>query len=402
MEVLFFCPTTEKTTAEQLRDILQAVSSATGKPNLDVFNENSTPGGLENKKYDAVVIFCTAEVELCDPLFEIVRYIDREKPLGRFIFLPKSDGKEIIPPILHPIRALQLQLFYYSSGETMQARLADFEQDWGNFVNPGQGGKSGKKDKGGQTRQAGFGLILIASIFILLATGLITVIVPIAQKAVLSLTPTAIRPPAATAFWLQESFQSVDTSTRWQEQHYYTGKQAIQTEFVDSGLRLSAVPAVTEAVYQLDSRQSWPLDNLQSLTFSFALSALEDPTAINALTIGLVQSEDNSYQLECLVFTAKTEGRVQCQILSPGQKEALSEAISFSLNTKHTVSLVFDPYAYSVKFFLDDNFYGQSEIKDVQYWRARSINLHLQVRLQKMNSGAFACELEGLALAHQP
>ena len=112
MDVLYFCPTREKENAEKLPGILQAVPSEAGKTNVDFVNENSAAGGVENKKYDAVVIFYSAEVELSERLFEIVRYIEREKPLGRFIFLPKSGGKEIIPPIFHPIRALQLQLFY--------------------------------------------------------------------------------------------------------------------------------------------------------------------------------------------------------------------------------------------------------------------------------------------------
>jgi len=402
MDVLYFCPTREKENAEKLPGILQAVPSEAGKTNVDFVNENSAAGGVENKKYDAVVIFYSAEVELSERLFEIVRYIEREKPLGRFIFLPKSGGKEIIPPIFHPIRALQLQLFFYSPDEPPEAYLAEFEQDWSKFVNPVQSDQSRKRGKGSRARQAGFGLILFASISILFLAGLIAEIVPIAQKTVLHLTPTAIRPPAATTFWLQESFQLVDTSSRWQEQHYYTGKQALKTEFSDAGLRLSAIPAVTEAVYQLDSLQSWPLDDLESLSFSFSLSAMDDPPAKSELVFGLALSEDSAYQLGCQIFPAKTEGRIQCQIQSPGQTEALSDAVPLSLNKKHTVTLVFDPQTYSVRFFLDDQYYGQNEIKYVQYWRTRSIVLHIQVRLQNMSSGSFACELESLNLAHHP
>jgi hypothetical protein len=402
MEVLYFCPSREKTIAEKLPVILQAGSPETGKPKVEILNETSPAGGLENKKFDAVVIVYTAEVELSERLFEIVRFIEREKPLGRFIFLPSSGGKEVIPSIFHPIRALQLQLFYYSPSVPLEACLAEFEEGWSKFMRPVQVEASAKRGRGNRVRQAGFGLILSASIFILFMVGIIAEIVPIAQKSVLNLTPTAICPPAATAFWLRETFQPVDTTTRWQEQHYYSGKQALITEQSVSGLRLSAAPAVAEAVYQLDSRQSWPLDDLQSLTFSFTLTALDDPAAINALVVGLILSEDSSYQLECLIFTGKADGKVQCQIQSPEQTEALSNAVALSLDKKHTVTLGFDPQTYSIKFFLDNQYFGENEIKDVQYWRTRSINLHLQVRLQNMNSGVFSCELDNLDLAHQP
>jgi hypothetical protein len=402
MDVLFFCPTCEKTNVERLSGILRAIPLGAEQPKVDVFDENSATGGVESKKYDAVVIVFTAEVELSERLYEIVRYVEREKPLGRFIFLPKSGGKEIIPPIFHPIRALQLQLFYYSPGEPLDSQLGEFEQDWSQFVQPVRVEQPGKKGARGRTRQAGFGLILLASIFALVAVGLITIIAPIIPDMVLRLTPTPIHPPAATAFWLQETFRAEDTTTRWQEQHYYTGKQALQTEFLDSGLRLSAEPVVTDAVYQLDSLQSWPLDKLQSLSFSFVLSAMDDLSAKNALEVGLVLSEDSSYYMDCVIIPAKTEGKIQCQIQSPEHPEALSEAIPFSLGSRHTASLVFDPLTYSVQFFLDDQYHGRSEIQSVQFWRARNFNLMVRDELQNMNNGSYSCELENLDLAHQP
>ena len=402
MNVLFFCPKARQSSSEQVLRILKDSSARTGQLNIDAFEERSTTFSLLGKKYDAVIIVYTSEVELSEPLFEIVRYIDREKPLGRFIFLPKLDGKEIIPAIFHPIRALQLQLIYYSLSEPLDTQLGEFEQDWSNFNNPVPVERPAKRGRGGREQQAGFGLILSASFFILFIIGLITVIVPIAQKTVLNLTPTPIRPPAATAFWMQDSFRAIDTNTRWQEQHYYTGQQAMQTTFSDAGLRLSADPLETDAAYQLDSLQSWPLDDLQSLSFSFSLSALDDPAAESNLFFGLVLSQDNSYQLDCLIIPAKVDGRIQCQIQSPGQTVALNEAVPLSLGIKHTATLVFDPLTYSVQFFLDDQYQGQVEIQSVQYWRGRNFKLQIRDELQKLGSGSYSCQLETLNLAHQP
>ncbi len=402
MDILFFCPTSEKANAEQLLGILQAAPSGADHPNVEVFNENGAAEGLENKKYDAVVIVYTSETGLSEFLFEIVRTIEREKPLGRFIFLPKSSGKEIIPAIFHPIRALQLQLFFYDATDPLEARLGDFELAWSRFVNPARNEQPARGVKSGRTSQAGFGFILSASIFILFMVGLITKIAPIIPNVVANPTPTTVRPAVATAFWLQETFQSVDTATRWQEQHYYTGKQALKMEFQDSGLRLSAEPVVTDAVYQLDSMQSWPLDSLQNLSFSFTLSGLDDPAAKNALVFGLVLNEDNSYQLDCLIIPEKTDGKIQCQIQSPVQTEALSEAIPISSGTNHTALLVFNPLTYTFRFFLDDQYQGQAEIQSVQYWRSRNFNLKIREELQNMHSGSYSFLFESLNLAHRP
>jgi hypothetical protein len=159
---------------------------------------------------------------------------------------------------------------------------------------------------------------------------------------------------------------------------------------------------VTDAFYQLESLQSWPLDELQSLSFSFVLSAMDDPAAKNALNLSLVLSEDSSYRLDCVTIPAKTEGKIQCQIQSPVQTEALSDAIPFSLGSRHTATLVFDPLTYSVQFFLDDQYHGRGEIQSVQYWRARNFNILIKDELQNMGSGSYSCELESLDLAHQP
>ena len=167
-------------------------------------------------------------------------------------------------------------------------------------------------------------------------------------------------------------------------------------------MHLSASPVVTDAVYQLESMPSWPLDNLQSLSFSFTLSALDDPAAMNALVVGLVLTKDSSYHLDCLIYPTKTDGMIQCRILSPTQTSPLSEAVALTLGQKHIAILVFQPQDYSVQFFLDDQYQGQGEILSVPYWRVRNFKLQIKEELQNFNSGSFSSELESIDLAHQP
>jgi hypothetical protein len=406
MNVLFFCPTSEKSNAEQLLRILHESNPKADLPNVDPFDEKSPSISLENKDYAAVIIVYSPAVELSGILFEIVRYIDQKKPAGRFIFLPKTGEKEIIPPVFHPIRLLQLRLYYYPlpghSSNPLLDQLASFKDDWNKFIDPKPVDQPGRRGKTGKSPQPGFGLILLASIFILFLVGFIAVLIPTAQKTILSPTPTSLHPPASGASWLQESFKAIDSTSRWQEQHYYTGQQALQTTFSGNGMHLSASPIVTDAVFQLDSLQSWPMDELQSLSLSFELSGLDDPAAKNALVFGFFLSEDNSYRLDCLIVPAKTDGRIQCQVKSPVQSEAFSDAIPFSLDAQHTVTLVFDPVNYTLQFFMDDQYYGQREIQAVEHWRTREFKLEIRAETQNLNSGSFSCELYSLSLAHQP
>jgi hypothetical protein len=406
MNVLFFCPTPENSNAEQVLRILHDSAIPTDKLNILSFDENSPSSSFQQKDFDAVIILYTPAVELSSILFEVVRNIDQKKPAGRFIFLPKTDGKEIIPPIFHPIRALQLQLIYYSlSGQAphdLGAHLVAFKDDWKKFINPIPVDGHGSRGKAVGRNPVGFGLILIVSILILFLAGLIAVLIPTAKATLLKPTPTSLHPPAAAAYWLKESFQTIDTTTLWQEKHYYTGQQALQAKLSETGLRLSASPLVNEAVFQLDSLQNWPLDKLQSLSFSFVLSAMQDPNANNILVVGLILSEDDAYHLDCVIIPTGTDGRIQCQIQSPEQNEALTDALPLTLDEKHTATLVFDPLTYTVQFFLDDQYYGQREIRAVEHWRARQFNLQVSDRLENLNAGSFSCELSSLNLAHRP
>jgi hypothetical protein len=405
MNVLFFCPISEKSNAEQVLTILQESSIEPDRLFIDTIDESNSSFSLENRNYSAIIIVFTPEVELSAILYEIVHNIDQNKPPGRFIFLPMTGGKEIFPPVFHPIRALQLRLYYYLSGQSsnhLETQLMAFNLDWQKFYLPVQDQPRRRRGSNASSRHAGFGFILLASFLILFLVGLIAVLIPTVQRTILPAAPTSPHSPVASVFWLQESFKNLDTTARWQKQHYYNGQQPIQTTFSSTGMRLSADPMVSEAVFQLDSQQIWPLDDLQSLSFSFALSALNDPAAKSALVIGLFLSEDSSYRLDCLIIPASTNGMIQCQVQSPTQVDALSAAVLFSLDAEHTATLAFDPSTYTVQFFLDDQFYGQNEIRSVEYWRTRSFKLHIRNQVQDMSSGSYSCELYSIFLAYQP
>lgn len=84
MNILFFCPTIEKSSAEQVLGTLHAAASKTDQKNIDTVDENTASFSLEGKSYEAVILVYTPEVEFSDTLFEIIHYIDQKRASGTF------------------------------------------------------------------------------------------------------------------------------------------------------------------------------------------------------------------------------------------------------------------------------------------------------------------------------
>jgi len=406
MNVLLFTPANEKPNTELMLGILHGSFPDAESLIIDVLDENSDVRSLERADYEAVIILYTPQVEFSETLFQVIQYTGQRKPRGRFIFLPTSNGKEVIPVIFHSIRLLQLHLFYYTPAaqtpQPLESQLAAFKIEWNKFNPSPRVPETGTRGRADRSRAAGFGLILLASILILFLAGLIAVVIPAAQRTLILPTPTAVRPPAASAWWLQGTLQSTTTTSQWQVEHYYTGLQAMDVALAGDHLALSASPTVTDAVFQMDSAQAYPLDGLLSLSFSFSISKLTDGGAKNALVFGLFLNDDSSYRLACSIIPARSEGKIQCLLQDPTDTQALSDPVSLSLDTKHTAMVVFDPLTYTFQFFLDDQYYGQRAIQVVAYWRSRDFSVEVKDELQALTSGSFSSNWYALDLARRP
>jgi len=187
------------------------------------------------KKYDAVIIVTPPKWSFPNPYLRSSG-ISIEKNVGTVHLPAQARRKEIIPAIFHPIRALQLQLIYYSLSEHWI--LIGNSNRLEHFNNPVPVERPAKRGRGGKSNKQDSGSFCLPAFFILFIIGLITVIVPIAQKTVLNLTPH----PFATvshSFLDAGTFRAIDTTRAGKTALLYR-PTAMQTTFSDAGLRLSA------------------------------------------------------------------------------------------------------------------------------------------------------------------
>ena len=406
MKVLVFCPKTENQNTHRLLEIVRDSLPGGAPVHVELVDEDSPPFSAGKEDYAAVVLLYTPAAELSGRLFELVRYIDRQRPVGRFLFLPRSAGQEAIPPIFHSIRMLQMKLFYYDPcpepPQELEAALAAFGKAWQDFCAPGPAqGQSAQ----GTKRRGSLGLFVTVSAVILLLVGVITVL---ARNGVRNLiehfrtpTPTLVQPPSAGIAWLGEPFHDLD-QTLWQVQHAYTGKQGLQENFSSGGLQLSAAAPVEQAELVLASTHSWALDAWQSESFTFAVSSLPAGQAASTLEFGLHLEENPDYLVSCQIVPKASQADVQCLVQSPARKDALSDVLPVSLDEQHTAMLVFDPQNYRLQFFLDGRLRGQTDIQGVEYWRGRSFQVDLKERLEGLQSGTFGCTWYELRVTGQP
>ena len=160
-------------------------------------------------------------------------------------------------------------------------------------------------------------------------------------------------------------------------------------------------PEVTASL-KVNGVQAWPLDSLQSLTFTFDLSTLEDASAKGVIQVGLRLTDDAAYMLDCMIVAGISEGQLQCKVQSPAQLEALADPVGLTLDDRHTIELVFDPQNYSVQAFLDGRYLGSRELQSVEFWRGRTVQPVLLARLENLQLGTFQCRWYGMTITQQP
>lgn len=397
-DILLFYPQSEQSNADQIAAIINGASIVHTVPCRVVFctEESYVDPPLIDIAYTAVVILYTQELELSETLFHLLKEIEINPMLTRFFFLPLTGEKKEIPVPFHSLRQQQHKLYYYQNQQPLDLTpLFDaFKRDFDSFINPNSNIV--------HTRSLSFTIIVIISIISLFIIVLISIVVPMAKDVLFVDTPTSVRPQSGTAFWLRETFVTLDTVRNWQASNPYNGDEAIRYTISDGALQLSAFPVVNEATFQLDSQESWPLDQLQSLSFSFFLASMADPEAIAGFSIEIYLTENENNRLSCHILSEKSIGKVQCIIQESDQKTAISNPETFSYNDWHTTVLVFDPLTYSLQFFLDDNLYGKAEIQSVEFWRTRQFKLRINNQLQNLNTGKYSCILDTINLAHQP
>lgn len=398
MNILVFGHSTRAVLVDKVIEILSSIKPAA--PSFKILNEKMRFPKEIFPSLDAIIIIYTTELEKSETLYQLIQALEKREKIESFLVLPpQGENQSPFPALFHTIRFQPHSLLYYKISETGVIGIGDVGEAIKEKL------QTAHIEEGASQPPKSFlkRIIYMIPIIIALALGIINLF-PSAYRSISNVITekTSWHPPVMEKLWLQESFDLLDTETVWTQTHKFKGKNYFSVDLGQQELQLSADAAVEDVIFELESQRHWELDDLQTLQASFSCDPLGSSDATAFLSFQIVLTENQEYLVGCWIKPEQTSGAVQCFIKEPEKEIQLSEEIFFSLQDWHTFTLVFDPKHYDLQFFLDDGYYGEVEIPDVQAWREREFALKINAELQNLEQGGFLCHIDNVFLAEQP
>ena len=344
-----------------------------------------------------------------EALYSFIKQVENQTSLERILILPKrfQTSKNHFPAALHDIRFQQHHLVFYEADICHEDVVSTIDQLISEILIKKQRAaeQNAVKSRGlaalwSKTRvRTG---IYLLPVFALLLWGLIQILPrTLTLLASNESLRNVVSAPEITSIWLADSFNTIDQSL-WTQVHQFKGTHPISVETDNSDLVFFTSEPVREDMYKLQSSQTWPFDNLQSLHVTFRIDEPTDAEAEVIITQEIYNVENPNRFIACDIRSGVETGSIECFIQDEDQKIILSNQMIFSLQESHDLTLVFIPSRYSMRFFLDDQFYGEMEIPSVEYWRERNFSLTLKSSINNLKSGSYMARIENLTLSQQP
>ena len=420
LHILIFYHDSQAKPAENLKHQLSTMSVSGVQATVQMADHRTAVPDPVMDGMDLLIVLFTADLERNDHLYQLIRHIEPRAGLERFfVFLDHPAGQPLaFPAIFHTIRAQQHHLYptpqQLDASASWESIQADLQQDLQTLISR-LAAASEEEDQSGQAgimtriRKALRGpraLMAAASLVLLIILGWAAfTLVP---QFFSSLTPRQIlmgaasQPPDMANLWLQESFDRMDLSETWQESNRVKGMNALSVDLAQRQLNITATAPAAHAIYHLESRAQYPLDELQALQISFLLEPLADEGSQAGIDLQAVVVDEPDFFFGCRATPGISQGALSCTIHEPQQEVLVSMPQALSLQELHTLTIQFIPRTYSVRFFLDGRYFGQAAIPSAQFWRGRDFRTHLQVELQDLSTGEFSCQSDDFKLAQQP
>lgn len=416
----------QQTQVEELERHIHGLAAGQYGLDIAVHNLSSAKDVPPTSGLHALIILFSASLEKNENLYQLIRQIESRSDLERFLlFMDHNAGQAIaIPPIFHAIRAQQHHIYPASDQlqepAEWQRMQSDLLQDL-SAVLPALAEPPEKEEdqstagfiqrirrmwRSPRTRMTAFSLLLLVGLGWLLSF--------LAPEFFSSLQPRQIimgaasQPPLMQDFWLQENFSGADFPAGWVESNRLKGQQALsitRTAFFsreDPGLKAEAVAQTDHAIYRLQSEAAWQLNEMQAVTVGYQTASLVDESGQAGLDLQITLADHDDYLFGCRVEPSLVQAALACYIREPGQQSVVEYPQDVSLDEWHTLTIQFVPRSYSLRFYLDDRYFGQSAIPSPEFWRDRDFHASLQVELQDLNSGSFSALFDDFRLSRQP
>lgn len=344
-----------------------------------------------------------------DALYAFIKRVENQTSHERILILPKrfQTSKNHFPAALHDIRFQQHHLVFYETDICHEEVVSTVNNLAAEILVKKQRAAEQNAVKGrglaalwSKTRvRTG---IYLLPVFALLVWGFILVL---PRTLTLLASNDSLRKvvsaPEMSSVWLREGFDPMDQSL-WTQKHLFKGIHHLNIDTENTDLILSADNPIKEDFYSLQSTQTWPMDNLQAASMNFRIDTPAAEGAESLISEKIVNAENPALAVVCTIQPDTESGTIECFAQDEKQKVVLPNLMTFSLGESHTLVMVFIPSRYSMRFFLDDQFYGELGIPSVEYWRERYFSLQIESSLKNLKSGGYAARIENVALSQQP
>jgi hypothetical protein len=408
IDVLLYIHPDQSENAQRVLSALQKVNDI--QIHTHEFHNEDELNSIDWDKIDLFILFFSDHFSEDEVLFQVAQRIKKREHLERIFFLPENyrNSENHFPAVLHPLRFQQHHLFFYNSQLLTETQInqavAVARESWAEKQkrdNPAEE-KSREKWLARQWKipavRTGVYLLPVFALLIVIFIRLLpqTLTALAAKDSFRELVPA----PAMKTLWVEDKFTSIDSSF-WAESHRFRGVYFVDTNIDKQYLTVHTDKPVLEDQYQLQSVNSWPIEDLEALQVSLKLDPVESSDTTAALAVRIINTEMDQYYVECQVFSSQQAGTMQCSVDDKNQKTMLANAIPFSYGDWHVLTMAFVPSRYSFQFFLDGKFYGEVQIPVVAFWRGRNFSVRLGTELQGLSSGQFSAYFDQFELSYQ-
>jgi len=404
---LLFNHSSNQSQARVIRKTLESLSSPEKTVLILHGDEKWMDKNINLEKIDGLIILYTPQLAKSSVLFDLLQNVSPRSELKRFFIFPRKDGtnETRFPAVFHSLRFQQHNLFFYPQSTQEDINPAGFVNDLtAAFKKRLMEDALPAAGRDSNTRSLRWGRRFLVSLIgaALVIPGIY--LMPHFMDSMRTLQMpvlSSVKAPSWNAFWLDESFTFLNTSSVWNETSLFRGRVPASTYTEDKNLSISAEPGTIQASYEIESIESWPLDSLEGFETSILMEKLEEPDAEAELRLQIELEENEGYFFGCGITPDRSTVEVECFIQEPEERVVLAIEQPLTPQDMHKLAVRFDPENYTIQVFVDDMYAGRAVIPTPADWRKSSFKLSLAADFGNLVYSGYSVNIFDISLAYQ-
>jgi hypothetical protein len=401
---------------EKINRILELLPSY----QVTILDEKSDLSIIDWSLYDSVILIYSEDLKEDPNLYKFVKQLEKYPSLERFLFLPQAEQKSgVFPSILHSLRFFEHHLIFYTSKEELlntpdsiehyisEPLLKLAEKKESNLLK-----NSAKRSKNliqlikASWKNPLYRMLVFFSPLLAMLIVLLISLFPNTLNAIASSrNPTPqITPPPLDSLVVDSSLEQISASSQWVVAQKYKGPNLLTAEFSNSDESvISGKSAISDALLEMtEGDTKYRFDDFYVFKVPFLVDPLTDEKSSSVITFQLKMADQSDNRIGCMISPGKSQGNIQCFAEDPQVKTEITAPINFSVSDWHTFTLVRNPETNTLQFFLDDVYYGISEIPSSADWINKNYSLSIITEVKNLTSGNFLAKVGNIKIAKLP